>query len=212
MCTTASAGSVVYSPTRNPVRSNTSTVTRTNSLRSAWAARSSLAVAASSKALGSGWSWRGRSPLNIGTRTGARPAPLVDADEEHPQCAKPVRHRRGGHPRLVLPRARRNRPVNTLPLSVRICSGTPCSASACRSASHTGPAVARAHDAGAHHEPGVVVDAGDHLHLAAVREVHRRPSRPSATTPSPGRAPTAGSPTACGAAAAGQQPLRTNAR
>ena len=37
-----------------------------------------------------------------------------------------------------------NRPVKTFPLSVRICSGTPCSARAWRSASHTGRAVALA--------------------------------------------------------------------
>ena len=37
-----------------------------------------------------------------------------------------------------------NRPVNTLPLSVRTCSGTPWRASASSSASHTGRAVARA--------------------------------------------------------------------
>ena len=36
-------------------------------------------------------------------RRGLVPAPFVDADEEHPQGAEPVRDRGGGQPRLVLP-------------------------------------------------------------------------------------------------------------
>jgi hypothetical protein len=52
--TTASAGSAVYSLTRKPVRSSTSTVTRTSIRLSFYAARSSFAAAASSSALGSG--------------------------------------------------------------------------------------------------------------------------------------------------------------
>ncbi len=42
------------------------------------------------------------------------------------------------------PGPRPNRAVNTFPLSVRICSGTPCRASAALSAAQTGRAVARA--------------------------------------------------------------------
>ena len=41
------------------------------------------------------------------------------------------------------PGPRPNRPVNTFPLSVRICSGTPCRPNASASAWHTGRAVAR---------------------------------------------------------------------
>jgi hypothetical protein len=57
----------VYSLTRSLVRSSICTVTRTSSRLSACAARSSFAALASSRALGSGWSRRGRPPVNIGT-------------------------------------------------------------------------------------------------------------------------------------------------
>ncbi len=76
MWTTASARSEVYSLTRSPVRSSISTVTRTSSRLSAWAARRSLAALASSRPLGRGWSPRGRSPGNIGTPAGLRPSPI----------------------------------------------------------------------------------------------------------------------------------------
>jgi len=73
--TTASARRSVNSLTRKPVRSNTSTATRTRSRLSFWAALSSFAAVASSSALGSGWSRRGRSPENIGTLFGASSQP-----------------------------------------------------------------------------------------------------------------------------------------
>ena len=65
----------MYSLTRSPVRSSISTVTRTSRRLSFCAARSSLAALASSSALGSGWSRRGRSPVNIGTLEGASSQP-----------------------------------------------------------------------------------------------------------------------------------------
>ena len=49
----------------------------------------------------------------------------------------------GGVRRRTGPGPRPNRAVKTLPLSVRICSGTPCRRSASASARHTGRAVAR---------------------------------------------------------------------
>jgi hypothetical protein len=44
---------------------------------------------------------------------------------------------------ITRPGPRPDRPVNTFPLSVRICSGMPCRRNAAVSAWHTGRAVAR---------------------------------------------------------------------
>ena len=102
MSTTASARRPVNSLTRSPVRSSISTVTRT-SIR-----RPGRRAAASRR-------WRRRGPWAGGGPGGAGhrehrhprrrfvPAPFLDADEEHPQRAKPVRDRGRGQPGLVLP-------------------------------------------------------------------------------------------------------------
>jgi hypothetical protein len=60
-----------------------------------------------------------------------------------------------------------NRAVKTFPLSVSTCSGTPCARSAPSSASDRSGRCPH-HDPRAHHEPGVVIDAGHELHLPTV--------------------------------------------
>ena len=73
-------------------------------------------------------------------------------------------------------------------------------------ASHTGRAVALRDHRRADHEPGVVIDPGHHLHLGAVGQLAPGPSRPSATAPSTGPVPTAGSPPAAAGAWSGRSP------
>ena len=65
-----------------------------------------------------------------------------------------------------------NRPVNTLPLSVRICCGTPWLRIANANASHVGRAVARAHHQRRDTEPRVVIDPGHDLRFATIDEPH----------------------------------------
>ncbi len=99
------------------------------------------------------------------------------------------------------------RPVNTLPLSVRIASGTPWARIACANASHTGRAVARRTTTRRHTEPRVVVDAGHDRSRSTRPRASRRRRRPSATTPSPATAPSACSQlAACGAACGSIRP------
>ena len=64
-----------------PVRSNTSTMTRTSSLRSFCAARSSLAAAGSSSALGSGWSCEAGHRETSASARAPRPCPT-------PRCGR----------------------------------------------------------------------------------------------------------------------------
>ena len=78
-----------------------------------------------------------------------------------------------------------NRPVNTLPLSVRISSGTPCAAQ--RRGEHRThrPWVrSRGISRARHAEPGVVIDPGQRLRRRSRRPARSRPPRPSATAPS----------------------------
>ena len=82
-------------------------------------------------------------------------------------------------------------PVNTFPLSVRICSGTPWRRSASAKRLTHRPRGGPDHQLGAHHEPRVVVDPGHDLHLATRRPGGPRRPRPSATAPSAGTAPNA---------------------
>ena len=65
-----------------------------------------------------------------------------------------------------------NRPVNTLPLSVRICSGTPCLAQRASQRLAHRPRRRPRHHLRAHDEPGMVIDPGHHLDLGAVSQVH----------------------------------------
>ena len=96
-----------------------------------------------------------------------------------------------------------NLAVNTLPLSVRICSGIPWRRSASAGArQEAGRAVAGIHPR-AHDEPGMVIDARHDLDFLPRRPGGRGPSRPSATAASPGPAPTAGSPLAAACASSG---------
>jgi hypothetical protein len=62
-----------------------------------------------------------------------------------------------------------NRPVNTLPLSVRTSWGTPWRPILGEVAAHR-PAGGSEHHPRAHHEPGVIVEAGEDLALPAARE------------------------------------------
>ena len=87
-----------------PGASSTSTVTRTSSRGSAWAARSSLRGGGVVEGLGQRVVLAGQ-VAGEDRHPGRRvvPAPLDDPDEEHPQRAEPVRQGGGGEPGLVLP-------------------------------------------------------------------------------------------------------------
>ena len=88
------------------------------------------------------------------------------------------------------------RPVNTLPLSVSTSSGAPnCASDPGEHPAHR-PRGGPLHQPHGQAEPGVVIDRGDRLELGAVARAAPRPSRPAATAPSAGPAPTAGTPAA----------------
>ena len=67
---------------------------------------------------------------------------------------------------------RPNRPVKTLPLSVRISWGTPWRPHRGGEMRADGPARRSGHHPGAHDEPGVVIDPGEHLALPPVGQQH----------------------------------------
>jgi hypothetical protein len=90
---------------------------------------------------------QGLSELHAVMRVPGRPARRRRRPERRRPVAGPRRRLDSWRRRYFdggRPRPGPNRAVNTLPLSVKICSGTPCARIAKASASHTGRAVARA--------------------------------------------------------------------
>ena len=109
-----------------------------------------------------------RASASCGTAPPCRSSSGCAARSADAGCRSPCRSGRTAPRRCPGPK----RPVNTLPLSERIASGTPWRAHRLRAARRTPASRSRAHDHRGHAEPRVVVDAGHDRGLGAVVKMH----------------------------------------